>query len=206
MWGSIILFVIVLDNCPQAGTFEVLLVRLACLFDPHSNTMMFTGGKLFKRQPAAIVSSRQSSCFTSVPLPHFPFTFSYSFSWFFSFLSDASFCSSSSFHFLIFLPSLLFSFFLIFLPLPPPNSSLPSSSITSYPLSSLCQSSFAASFAMTYIVFIHTQWYVEFSIFTSQELQLNHKERLSRILSYCLLLRLCINLYICCSMFFFILS
>ncbi|BFZ21718.1 hypothetical protein BsWGS_24757 [Bradybaena similaris] len=41
----------------KAGTFEVLLVRLACLFDPHSNTMMFTGGKLFKRQPAAIMTT-----------------------------------------------------------------------------------------------------------------------------------------------------
>ncbi|CAG5115445.1 unnamed protein product, partial [Candidula unifasciata] len=41
----------------KAGTFEVLLVRLACLFDPHSNTMMFTGGKLFQRQPASIMTT-----------------------------------------------------------------------------------------------------------------------------------------------------
>lgn len=41
----------------KAGTFEVLLVRLACLFDPNSNTMMFTGGKLFKRQPSTMTTN-----------------------------------------------------------------------------------------------------------------------------------------------------
>ncbi|ESP04319.1 hypothetical protein LOTGIDRAFT_136477, partial [Lottia gigantea] len=30
----------------KAGTFEVLLVRLSCLFDPDTNTLMFTGGRL----------------------------------------------------------------------------------------------------------------------------------------------------------------
>ena len=33
----------------QAGTFEVLLVHLACLFDSKTNTMLFMNGKLFKR-------------------------------------------------------------------------------------------------------------------------------------------------------------
>ncbi|XP_076459037.1 uncharacterized protein LOC143292539 [Babylonia areolata] len=40
----------------KAGTFEVLLVRLACLFDPESNTMMFTGGKLFRRQSSTMTT------------------------------------------------------------------------------------------------------------------------------------------------------
>ncbi|KAK7112386.1 hypothetical protein V1264_011852 [Littorina saxatilis] len=40
----------------KAGTFEVLLVRLACLFDPQSNTMMFTGGRLFRRHPSTTSS------------------------------------------------------------------------------------------------------------------------------------------------------
>ncbi|KAL8587714.1 hypothetical protein ACOMHN_020932 [Nucella lapillus] len=40
----------------KAGTFEILLVRLACLFDPESNTMMFTGGKLFRRHPATMTT------------------------------------------------------------------------------------------------------------------------------------------------------
>ena len=38
----------------QAATFEVLLVRFACLFDPETNTMMFTNGKIFKRQPSQV--------------------------------------------------------------------------------------------------------------------------------------------------------
>ena len=33
----------------QAATFEVLLVRNACLFDVENGTMMFTCGKLFQR-------------------------------------------------------------------------------------------------------------------------------------------------------------
>ncbi|KAI8776090.1 mucin-12 isoform X2 [Biomphalaria glabrata] len=41
----------------KAGTFEVLLVRLACLFDPVSNTMMFTGGKLFRRQTSTVTTN-----------------------------------------------------------------------------------------------------------------------------------------------------
>ncbi|XP_071103574.1 uncharacterized protein [Haliotis cracherodii] len=41
----------------KAGTFEVLLVRLACLFDPDTNTMMFTGGRLFKRHLASMTSN-----------------------------------------------------------------------------------------------------------------------------------------------------
>ncbi|XP_063411109.1 ecdysone-inducible protein E75-like [Mytilus trossulus] len=35
----------------KAATFEVLLVRHACLFDTDNGTMMFTCGKLFKRPP-----------------------------------------------------------------------------------------------------------------------------------------------------------
>ncbi|GFR92562.1 nuclear receptor subfamily 1 group D [Elysia marginata] len=41
----------------KAGTFEVLLVRFACLFDPQTNTMMFTGGKLYQRQASSTVST-----------------------------------------------------------------------------------------------------------------------------------------------------
>ncbi|XP_033728455.1 uncharacterized protein LOC117317690 [Pecten maximus] len=41
----------------KASTFEVLLVRLAALFDPDTNTMLFTCGKLFKRQPSAVNTS-----------------------------------------------------------------------------------------------------------------------------------------------------
>jgi len=33
----------------KAGTFEVMLVHLACLFDNKSNTMLFTSGKILKR-------------------------------------------------------------------------------------------------------------------------------------------------------------
>lgn len=38
----------------QAATFEVLLVRMACLFDPESNTMMFTCGRMFKREVSQV--------------------------------------------------------------------------------------------------------------------------------------------------------
>ncbi|OWF42026.1 uncharacterized protein LOC110461666 [Mizuhopecten yessoensis] len=41
----------------KASTFEVLLVRLAALFDPDTNTMLFTCGKLFKRQPSTVTTS-----------------------------------------------------------------------------------------------------------------------------------------------------
>jgi len=44
----------------QAGTFEVLLLHLACLFDSYSNTMLFTNGMLYKR-PASAVSLYLSS-------------------------------------------------------------------------------------------------------------------------------------------------
>ncbi|KAK6166770.1 hypothetical protein SNE40_023392 [Patella caerulea] len=45
----------------KAGTFEVLLVRLACLFDPDTNTLMFTSGRLFRRQTSA-TGSNNISC------------------------------------------------------------------------------------------------------------------------------------------------
>ena len=45
-WGLFLIF--------QAATFEVLLVRMACLFDPTSSTMMFTNGKLFRRQTTGV--------------------------------------------------------------------------------------------------------------------------------------------------------
>jgi hypothetical protein len=42
-------------NCYfQAATFEVLLVRNACLFDVENGTMMFTCGKLFQRPPSDV--------------------------------------------------------------------------------------------------------------------------------------------------------
>ncbi|XP_052237531.1 uncharacterized protein LOC127848901 isoform X1 [Dreissena polymorpha] len=41
----------------KAATFEVLLVRLACLFDTESNTMMFANGKLFRRQTTGLSTS-----------------------------------------------------------------------------------------------------------------------------------------------------
>ncbi|KAL8565455.1 hypothetical protein ACOMHN_049432 [Nucella lapillus] len=40
----------------KAGTFEVLLVRLACLFDPETSTMMFTGGHLYRRNPSTVTT------------------------------------------------------------------------------------------------------------------------------------------------------
>ncbi|XP_076452428.1 uncharacterized protein LOC143288038 isoform X2 [Babylonia areolata] len=40
----------------KAGTFEVLLVRLACLFDPESSTMMFTGGHLYRRNQSTMTT------------------------------------------------------------------------------------------------------------------------------------------------------
>lgn len=43
----------------QAGTFEVLLIHLACLFDSTSNTMMFANGKFYKR--ATMVSSNSAA-------------------------------------------------------------------------------------------------------------------------------------------------
>jgi nuclear receptor subfamily 1 group D protein 3 len=33
----------------KAGTFEVLLLRLSTMFDTHTNTMLFSNGKLYKR-------------------------------------------------------------------------------------------------------------------------------------------------------------
>jgi len=45
----------------QAATFEVLLVRMACLFDTDSNTMMFANGKLFRRQTTGV--SKQAPLF-----------------------------------------------------------------------------------------------------------------------------------------------
>lgn len=41
----------------KAATFEVLLVRNACLFDTENGTMMFTCGKLFKRPPPDTANS-----------------------------------------------------------------------------------------------------------------------------------------------------
>ncbi|XP_060074252.1 ecdysone-induced protein 75B, isoforms C/D-like [Ylistrum balloti] len=41
----------------KASTFEVLLVRFAALFDPDTNTMLFTCGKLFKRHPSTVTTS-----------------------------------------------------------------------------------------------------------------------------------------------------
>lgn len=38
----------------QAGVFEVLLVRLACMFDAQSNTMMFINGQMYKRDMGQI--------------------------------------------------------------------------------------------------------------------------------------------------------
>lgn len=35
----------------KAGTFEVLLIHLACLFDSQTNTMMFTNGCLYRKLP-----------------------------------------------------------------------------------------------------------------------------------------------------------
>ena len=41
----------------KAATFEVLLVRNACLFDVENGTMMFTCGKLFQRPPSDSTNS-----------------------------------------------------------------------------------------------------------------------------------------------------
>ncbi|WAR09967.1 E75-like protein [Mya arenaria] len=41
----------------KAATFEVMLVRMACLFDMESNTMMFAHGKLFRRQTSGLSTS-----------------------------------------------------------------------------------------------------------------------------------------------------
>ncbi|KAL3855140.1 hypothetical protein ACJMK2_014365 [Sinanodonta woodiana] len=40
----------------KAATFEVLLVRFACLFDAETNTMMFLNGKLYKRMTTGVSS------------------------------------------------------------------------------------------------------------------------------------------------------
>ncbi|KAK2153572.1 hypothetical protein LSH36_292g02022 [Paralvinella palmiformis] len=42
---------IVFSQEDQAGTFEVLLIHLACLFDGQTNTMMFTNGCLYQKLP-----------------------------------------------------------------------------------------------------------------------------------------------------------
>ncbi|CAH1789845.1 unnamed protein product [Owenia fusiformis] len=41
----------------KAGTFEVLLFHLTCLFDSKTNTMMFHDGRLFKRIPSQTVTN-----------------------------------------------------------------------------------------------------------------------------------------------------
>jgi nuclear receptor subfamily 1 group D protein 3 len=38
----------------KAGTFEVMLVQLSCLFDAKSNTMLFVKGKIFCRTSASV--------------------------------------------------------------------------------------------------------------------------------------------------------
>ena len=40
----------------KAGTFEVMLVHLACLFDSKNNTMLFVNGNIFQRTSATFVS------------------------------------------------------------------------------------------------------------------------------------------------------
>ena len=40
----------------KAGTFEVMMVHLACLFDSKNNTMLFVNGSIFQRTPATFVS------------------------------------------------------------------------------------------------------------------------------------------------------
>jgi len=39
----------------KAGTFEVMLVHLACLFDSKNNTMLFVNGNIFQRTSASLV-------------------------------------------------------------------------------------------------------------------------------------------------------
>jgi len=39
----------------KAGTFEVMLVHLACLFDSKNNTMLFVNGSIFQRTSATLV-------------------------------------------------------------------------------------------------------------------------------------------------------
>ena len=41
----------------QAGTFEVLLVHLAPLFNSTNHTMMFANGKLYKKDAQAVRSA-----------------------------------------------------------------------------------------------------------------------------------------------------
>ena len=43
----------------KAGTFEVMLVHLACLFDSKNNTMLFVNGSIFQRSSTSLVSDRQ---------------------------------------------------------------------------------------------------------------------------------------------------
>ncbi len=45
------LLLLLLPYRHQAGVFEVLLLRLAALFDSANDTMMFINGQLFKREP-----------------------------------------------------------------------------------------------------------------------------------------------------------
>ena len=40
----------------KAGTFEVVLVHLSCLFDTATNTMLFTNGKIFQRTSLSVSS------------------------------------------------------------------------------------------------------------------------------------------------------
>ena len=40
----------------KAGTFEVMLLHLACLFDSKNNTMLFVDGSIFQRSSANFVS------------------------------------------------------------------------------------------------------------------------------------------------------
>ena len=53
-WASFRNVIQYLSSLLQAATFEVLLVRMACLFDTNSSTMMFTNGKLFRRQTTGV--------------------------------------------------------------------------------------------------------------------------------------------------------
>jgi nuclear receptor subfamily 1 group D member 3 len=45
----------------KAGTFEVMLVHLACLFDAKSNTMLFTSGKIFQRTALSVRDANVNS-------------------------------------------------------------------------------------------------------------------------------------------------
>jgi len=39
----------------KAGTFEVMLVHLACLFDCKNNTMLFVNGNIYQRTANTLV-------------------------------------------------------------------------------------------------------------------------------------------------------